>query len=32
LANSAIELVDQGRVMGLQIKKGNFHLRLGGLR
>ena len=28
-ANGAIELVDQGRVMRLQIKKGNFHLRLG---
>src|SRR4029077_8282872 len=29
LANGAIELVDQGGVMRLQIKKGNFHLRLG---
>src|SRR4029077_12601865 len=29
LANSAIELVDQGRVLRLQIKKGNFHLQLG---
>ena len=28
-ANGAIELVDQGGVMRLQIKKGNFHLRLG---
>ena len=28
-ANGAIELVDQGRVMRLQIKKGNFHLQLG---
>ena len=28
-ANGAIELADQGGVMRLQIKKGNFHLRLG---
>ena len=27
-ANGAIELVDQGSVMRLQIKKGNFHLRI----